>query len=61
MNKKKLDYFDATAPYIDTAIINGKEISIWLVDLIHNGQIVGTVSCDNKKDIKKYSERWLKS
>lgn len=60
MEKKKLDYFDATAPYLDSTVINGKDVSIWLVDLIHNGQIVGTVSCNNKEDIKKYSKRWMK-
>ncbi len=59
MEKKKLDYYDATTPYIDRSIIDGKDIAIWLVDLLHNGHIVGTISSNNKLEIKKYAKRWV--
>lgn len=51
MDKKKLDYYDATPP---------EEMKgVWHVDLIYNGKVYGTVFAETEALAKKFSRRWV--
>lgn len=51
MDKKKLDYYDATPP---------EEMKgVWHVDLIYNGKVYGTVFAETEALAKKFARRWV--
>jgi hypothetical protein len=51
MDKKKLDYFDATPPE--------KMKDLWHIDLIYNGKVHGTIFAETELLAKKFARRWV--
>lgn len=58
--KKKLDCYDCGRPFSDEMYDrDGSKHKLWLCEVIHNGQVVGTISSNSKVTLKKYMARWL--